>query len=150
MSETHDKTQRRVRPSGSLRFERLLAFLPVFEYPGAAPGEWGGGERTGKVMSMPRLDYEREARKLVAVLDEDGWILDYDWPAWQPKASYYYRHPEKLADAPLPMLRRLLTVHARKDRLCEGHLAAMIGGGHMLEILRRVATVAPEGASRGR
>jgi len=99
-------------------------------------------------MSMPRLDYDREAVKLLKVLEEDGWILDFDWPAWQPKASYYYRHPEKLSEAPLPTLRRLLTVHARKDRCCEGHVAAMIGGGHMLEILRRVATVAPEGAFR--
>jgi len=142
------KTQPRTRSRGSLRFERLLGFLPVFEYPDAAPGEWAGGERTGKVMSMPRLDYEREARKLMKVLDEDGWTVEFDWPAWQSKASYYYRHPERLSDAPLPTLRRLLTVHARQDRLQEGHFAAMIGGGHMLEILRRIAELAPKGASR--
>ena len=144
------KTQPRTRPRGSLRFERLLAFLPFFEYPGAAPDEWAGGGRTGKVMSMPRLDYEREARKLMKVLYEDGWIVDFDWPAWQSKASYYYRHPERLSEATLPMLRRLLTVHARQDRLSTGHVAAMIGGGHILEILRRIAELAPEGASAGR
>jgi hypothetical protein len=126
------------------RFDRVLEFLPVFEQHDVATGEPRGGERTGKVMNMPWFDCGREARELAHVLDEDGWIVDFDWPAWESKAAYYYRHPERLCCADLATLRRLLTLHARKDQCSEGYLAGMIRGGHMLEILRRVAALALE------
>ncbi len=130
------------------RFDRILEFLPVFEQHAVSAGEPRRGERTGKVVNMPQFDCGREARELVHVLDEDGWIVEFDWPAWESRAAYYYRHPERLSCAHVPTLRRLLTLHARKDRSCEGHFAGMIQGGHILEILRRVAALAPEEVAR--
>jgi hypothetical protein len=32
----------------------------------------------------------------------------------------------------------LLTTHSRKDRFCEGHLAAMFENGHIVALLRRL------------
>ena len=130
------------------RFDRVLEFLPIFEQHDASAGEPRGGERTGKVMNMPWFECGREARELVHVLDEDGWIVDFDWPAWESKGAYYYRHPERLSCADVSTLRRLLTLHALKDRSCEGHFAGMIQGGHILEILRRVAVLALEDVGR--
>jgi hypothetical protein len=138
-----------MRAEAELRFDRVLTFLPVFEQHDVSAGERRGGERTGKVMNMPWFECGREARELVHVLDEDGWIVDFDWSAWETKAAYYYRHPERLGCADIPTLRRLLTLHARKDQCSEGYLAGMIRGGHILEILRRVAALALEEEGAG-
>ena len=61
--------------------------------------------------------------------------------AWQRVAERYMREPSILARARLPTLRKLLTLHARKDRFCEGHFAAVLESGHFLAILKRVETL---------
>ncbi|MBN1128044.1 MAG: hypothetical protein JXA71_03610 [Chitinispirillaceae bacterium] len=36
------------------------------------------------------------------------------------------------------LVRKLCTLHVRKDRFCEGHLAGIVEAGHMTEILKRL------------
>jgi hypothetical protein len=67
----------------------------------------------------------------------------FDWGEWQPRAHALYRDPQALGRARLSTLRRLLTLHVRKDRFCEGHLAAMLAEGHIQAILRRIAELRP-------
>jgi hypothetical protein len=49
--------------------------------------------------------------------------------------------PGALETANLLTLRKLLTVHVRKDRFVEGHLARMLECGHITAILRRLREV---------
>ena len=64
-----------------------------------------------------------------------------------------YLDPEKVATASLEDVRRLLTLHMRKERFCEGHMAEMIRSGHIVALLRRLdslAAVLRAGAGRTR
>ena len=45
----------------------------------------------------------------------------------------------ELADSE-PIL-KLLTTHVRKERFCEGHLAAMFEDGHIVALLRRLKVI---------
>ncbi len=66
-------------------------------------------------------------------------IYSFDWPKWQKEAEKLYNDPAALRAATLSDLRKLLTVHARKDRFCDGHFAAAFDSGHLVAVLREVA-----------
>ena len=44
---------------------------------------------------------------------------------------------KKIDTASLEVIRKLLTTNARKERYCDGHLAAMFKNGHIVALLRR-------------
>jgi uncharacterized protein DUF6508 len=113
----------------------VLAFLPVFEQPGFSPGQWEGEYFSAFYSYYP------EVLRFLETLDSAGVIYGFDWPAWQREAERYMREPSVLARARLPTLRKLLTLHARKDRFCEGHFAAVLESGHIIAILKRVETL---------
>jgi hypothetical protein len=116
------------------RYDRLLEFLRAFEHPG--PSEAGRPE-----FSRQRAWSEdcEALDRFIQVLYEDGWVLVFDWPAWQAKAERLYSEPQRLCRARLPTIQRLLTFHVRKDRFSEGHLLVMLQEGHIGAILRRIA-----------
>ena len=128
-------------------FEAILRFLPVFEAPGYAFGEWeGGGEAEPGVFTLPHLSYSPECSEFLQALYTHGWImLDFDWPHWQEEAGKYWNTPELVEGADLETLRKLLTTHVRKDRFCEGHLLEAFRGGQITAILRRIKAIHESG-----
>lgn len=67
-----------------------------------------------------------------------GFVRDFDWGVWQGYAKELYEQPERLKKARMLTCLKLLTTHARKDRFCDGHFAAMVACGQITGILTRM------------
>lgn len=122
------------------RIDALLAFVPALEARFA--GHWEGGDRRQDgTITAPWFDYSPEVLNFIRACGKNGWLRVYNWPEWQPSAIRLYEDPRLLAGADLDTLRKLLTLHIRKDRFSEGHLAAMVEAGHISAILDRLAEI---------
>ena len=62
---------------------------------------------------------------------------------WQDIAARYVGSPDMVAQADVETIRKLFTTHARNDRICEGHMVAMIESGHVAACLRRLRELRP-------
>jgi hypothetical protein len=132
--------QGRGDPETAAEIEALLAFAPMIEARTA--GRWEGGDRRPDgTITLPWFDYDPAVLEFVQACGENGWIEQFDWPAWQPEAFKYYEKPERLAGADVDTIRKLITLHIRKDRFSEGHLAAMVEEGHIAAIFARLAEI---------
>lgn len=127
------------------QIDAVLAFLPIFEQEDFVPShvETPPGQ-------FPYHVYAEEASNFLHALYKNGFVFPFDWPSWQEEAQRYYDKPKLLRTADLEVLRRLLTLHVRKERFSEGHLSAMIESGHIAAILRRLKALreAPDRSHR--
>lgn len=78
------------------------------------------------------------ATVFMEALYENGFVVNYDWGAWQGEARRYYHEPERLGSAGLGDVQRLLTLHARKDRFVENHFDWFVASAHARQILARL------------
>lgn len=118
------------------RVGAILAFLPVFDSPGFAFGE--------TVAPPGQLPYARMAPEVdafVQALYDNGWVEPFDWSEFQEEAIGFFENPSRLETVDLETIRKLLTLHVRKDRFCEGHILEMLETGHIQAILRRLAAL---------
>ena len=115
-------------------WELALTALPILEAPDFRAGSWCSEPDT-----FPFYAFDPGAMRVLEILHESGVIRPFNWVAWQSTAERLYRDPKALGRVRLSTLGRLLTVHVRKDRFCEGHLASMFESGHITDILRRAA-----------
>lgn len=127
--------------SGQPECDALLRFLAIFEAPGFVFATFKG--KPGQ-LAYPILGPEAEA--FIDALQEHGWVVPYDWPAFQEKAAAYVADPSKLATADSSTLQKLLTLHVRKERFASGHLLEMYECGHIVAILKRMDAIASEPA----
>lgn len=75
---------------------------------------------------------ERMIQFIDAVYGLAGVIPDgFNWVDWQSDVAQYIDNPALLNAADLETCAKLLFVHVRKDRFCEGHLAGMLENGHI-------------------
>lgn len=84
------------------------------------------------------VDQHVFASTFMEVLYTNGFVVSYDWGAWQDEAHRYYYEPERLRSADLGTIQRLLTLHARKDRFSENHFDWFVATDHAREILARL------------
>lgn len=121
------------------RIDAITRYLPALETPGAA-GRWEGGDESEPgVIQMPWFSYSEEVLAFIQACYENDWVDSaFNWVEWQDDALRYWDSPDLLADASPQTLQRLLTVHLRKDRFVEGHLASAIENGHLAAILHRL------------
>jgi hypothetical protein len=91
---------------------------------------------------LAHADLAPEAWGFLDALHKHGWLSPFDWTAWQDEAERYLKDPAALASADLDTLRKLLTLHVRKDRFCDGHLLEMFESGNITAILRRLKVLA--------
>ena len=76
------------------------------------------------------------------ILYANDWVTpEVDWVQWQDVAVEYVGLQEKIDSADVLTLKKLFTTHVRKDRFCEGHLAAMFENGHIVALLRRLKEI---------
>ncbi len=115
------------------QIDTLLAFLPIFEQEGFV-----AAEIIAPPGHIPFCDAAPEVSRFSAALRRNGFFCPFDWPAWQDEAARYVAQPETLAGADLLTIRKLFTLHLRKERFCDGHLAAMVECGHVAAVLRRL------------
>lgn len=116
--------------------DAVLAFLPVFEREDFSPAE-----PKAPPGHLPYHAFSEELFDFLEALYEGGFVYPFAWLRWQDKARRYYEEPERLEQANLQTLRKLLTVHVRKDRFFDGHLPAMVESGHITRILRRLHAI---------
>lgn len=118
----------------SQQIDAILPFLERFEANGFSPGIWDSPPG-----AFPNFYLNDVVLDFLNALSENGWIdRDFYWPAWQKEAVAFVDSPEKLATADTTIIQKLFTTHARKDRFCEGHWAAMFECGHVVAVLRRL------------
>jgi O-acetyl-ADP-ribose deacetylase len=131
--------------------EAVVALLPGLERVEREPAQERGGELAADgSIQMPYLQHAPEVEQLLRTLAQRQLPLTFDWTSWQDQAQRF-RDPSVVTTASLDELRRLLTVHLRKERFCEGHLAEVIRSGHLTAIFRRLAAITAElRASAGR
>jgi hypothetical protein len=127
------------------QIDALLAFLSTFERPDFVPS---------KVESLPGVSpyhvFAEELKQFHRAVFENGFVIEFDWRAWQEEALRHCEQPELLRGADLQLLRRLITFHVRAERFNEGHLPSLVESGYMAELLRRLrelrqASVSTEG-----
>ena len=90
---------------------------------------------------MARPSASAEADELLDAVNDAGWCVPFDWPRWQEEALRYVDDPALVASANLDTIVRLWTTHLRKERFCDGHLAAMASRGHLTALLERMAAI---------
>ena len=98
----------------------LLPFLDTFDQPRYSHGRWvdlQGGWRG--------FEFAPPTEAFFNALYDRGIVYSFDWGAWQEEGIQLYEDPVALSRADAPTLRKLLTLHARKDHFAEGHLATV-------------------------
>lgn len=113
--------------------DALIAFLPILERPDFIPSR-----EKRKREYLPIQVWGPELQQLYELLGSSGFIYPFDWGAWQNRAAVYIRDPRRLRRARLQTIRKLCTVHVRKERFCEGHFLQAVRTGHIAAILRRI------------
>ncbi|MBN1612037.1 MAG: DEAD/DEAH box helicase [Polyangiaceae bacterium] len=140
---THDATECPPDVVTEGLVEKLEALLPALEGPGPH-GELVERPPTDDgVFVMPIWRYEPHVEAFQRVAYEHNLVFSFDWPAWleTPEGRQFRESSEGIATADLLMLRRLTTVHVRKERFCEGHLAEMAERGDLAALARRIIEV---------
>jgi len=113
--------------------EQLLSLIPALEDPDEKHSElWT------KEGCFPTIVNSRQLGQLVELAHDSNLVYPFNWQAWPEEAARYCNDPTLLSSADLSTIRKLLTVHVRKDRFCGGHLAAMVEEGHLIAILYRL------------
>jgi len=124
------------QPLSTADIDAVLQFLPILEADGFVFGEWHSQEGT-----FPHFNFSAEADRFHRCLYDNNWIVSFDWPQWQEEAECLCASPEMLECADLETIRKLLTLHVRKERFCEGHLLGMYKSGHLTRLLRRLHAI---------
>ncbi len=137
------KTARRSSEEASVTREQLdavLKFLPLFERKGARfVGKPGRSTESKGVVTIELPENSRDVDRFQSAAYENHLVVtNWDWGKWQSTAEGYYKTPSRLKRASLLTVRRLLTVHLRKEHFCSGHLVDMLEQGHIQAILRRL------------
>jgi hypothetical protein len=123
------------------RIDVLLEFDALAEARHA--GTWEGGEkRDDGSITAPWFDYDDWVLQFIRACGQNGWIKPFDWQAWVGEAVRL-QDEAALQQADEETLGKLLTLHIRRDRFFEGHLANMIESGHIAAILRRMRELRP-------
>ena len=119
------------------QIDAILPFLNPFTADGFSAGTWHSPPG-----QSPWFGFSESATEFQQALYDNGWITpSFDWGKWQDTAREYVEQPQKIETADATVIQQLLTTHVRKDRFCEGHLAAMFENGHIVALLRRLKTI---------
>lgn len=119
----------------------VAAMVAEIEAIMTRPAEWSGGERGADgSMQVPFVTYAPAVERLLRAIYEHNLIVTFDWTSWQAEAQPFL-DPATANAASVEEVRRLLTLHVRKERFVEGHFAEMVSNGHIGVLLRRLGTL---------
>ncbi len=119
------------------QIDALLPFLDRFEAVGFSIGKWEMPEG-----QFPYFNFESVVMEFSSALYHNGWISKtFDWTTWQNSAEEFVDSPEQIESADATTIQKLFTTHSRRERFCEGHLAAMFKNGHIVALLHRLKEI---------
>ena len=121
------------------RVDELLRFLPRLGKPGESlDPEWRGLDATpdkDRVLTLPYPTYPPVVEEFFQLASQPCWS-DY---GYKPEAADKLVHSdEAIASASLGEIKTMLTFCVRGERFCDGHWGAMVNGGRIRAILRRL------------
>ena len=129
-----------MKPVTREQIDALLPFLDKFEAAGFSAGNWHS-----EPGQFPWFNFDEVVMEFIQALYDNEWVTPtFNWTKWQDSAKRYVESPELIDSADAATIQKLLTTHARTDRFCEGHLAAMFENGHMVALLRRLRVIREE------
>ncbi|MCW5766376.1 MAG: hypothetical protein KIT68_10430 [Phycisphaeraceae bacterium] len=93
------------------------------------------------VVFIPMLEQSPDVQAFTQVLYELGWVVSFNWPAWQgtPRAKQLFDEPGTIESASALELRLMITAVVRAERFCEGAVHGSIDSGLFGRIARRAA-----------
>lgn len=112
--------------------ELVTAFLPRFE-AGEFAGAFETFMQTGN--DLPAVD------EFALTVARSGFQLVFDWGAWRGELTGDPFAPERVANADLETIRKLLTYAVRQDRFCDGFLSKHCADGSIERALQRLAEI---------
>lgn len=112
-------------------------FLPHFEAPDFAPGQWVWPPKEEGFATLPMWVANPTVMRFIEGLYERDLIVPFDWPNWA-YGRLLMTEPHRIPKATARTCLRLLTMHVRAERFNEGHLASTFDNGQMATILRRL------------
>ena len=115
--------------------DNLLKFLPVFKKESFASLKQEELQKNTPYMFC----YSKDVESFIKACYENDFLLKFDWVKWQDQAVKYLDDPTFSKSADLETIRKLITLHLRKERFCEGHLIDMIDRGHITILLERLS-----------
>ncbi len=113
--------------------DAILVFLPLFEMKDFIPAVF-----KTEPGHLPCCIFSDELDHFHSALYDNGFVSSFNWRVWQEEAKCYLDQPELLQSADLQIIRKLITLHVRKERFCEGHLPSMVENGHIVALLQRL------------
>ena len=116
----------------------LLKYLPIFESDKFNSTDANLLEE-GNLPFM--LCYSEEVNEFVKDFYKSNLVYNFNWSEWQNEALNYFEKPELLKNVDIEIIRKLLTLHVRKERFCEGHLIDIIDSKHIVVILKRLKQI---------
>jgi hypothetical protein len=121
----------------SKQIDALLPYLDRFTAEGFSVGTWHNPPGV-----FPWFEFNEAVSEFQQALYDNGWITSsFNWTDWQETAKEYVEKPQTIESADAKTIQKLFTTHVRKERFCEGHLAAMFENGHVVALLRRLKEV---------
>ena len=121
-------------PVTAQQIDAILPYLATFEEAGFQFGKLHTPEG-----QFPWYESCAEVDAFFQCLYDKNWVVpSFDWGAWQDQAVQFVESPERLDAADAETVRKLLTLHACKDKFCDGHLASMFENGHIVALLQRL------------
>ena len=113
--------------------DNLLEYLTVFQ-----SNDFVVGKTILEEGTFPYWEYSEPVENFIKTFYECVTFDNFNWPEWQDEAEKYWNDPELNRVADIETCLKLLMTHIRKDRFCEGHLAAAFENGQIVAILERM------------
>ena len=127
------------------RLAALARYVRVFTAPGFEFATWPEFKSDGERCSP--LDECLMAPEATCFIEEAyayGWVnKEFDWNSWASREEFiaFLTKPSSIAQATEDQMRKILTYFIRKDRFCDGTLAAAFADGHLTALARRAKTL---------
>jgi hypothetical protein len=124
---------------GAEDVDALLEFLPLFERPGRTFATWGGGQKNADgSVSLPFPTYDDDVSEFFSRVGRHGW-LDYGYSPGE--AGRMLGDAELVGGASLEQIKSMLTYCLRSERFGDGNWEALLKGGQIVALLRRLRAI---------
>ncbi len=122
---------------------RLLSFLPFFG--GRNEADYGVGPKPAVVqngvISIHSAVLSAKASEFVTACYEEHFVQPFDWGKWSKRHKDGVTSDSLIAEADLTTIIKMLTVHIRADRFCDGYFLSVMRDGTILKILERLRDI---------
>ena len=134
------KKKRPTIPGPHAKLQALGDFAQIFSDPNFRFQEMHSPKSSEpNVVIAPYGVLSDEANAFLRTIEDHGWIVPFDWPAWAEtaEARALLSNPAAASWASTDQLSKLLTALVRKEQFCEGTLSEAHESGILAAVARR-------------